>query len=114
MKHSCSICVKVIGCFSKVAAYSVQEICRASISNIASAVADTTNVLGLESFMLWLPGLQTYVWGWKKPVLLCVISVQITRQCALGACMCIAGTSMSYISGGSKGACNVCAKRMNI
>ena len=38
--------------------HGVQEIYCASISNIASAVAGTTNVFGSEAFILWLPGLQ--------------------------------------------------------
>ena len=38
--------------------HGVQEIYCASVSNIASAVAGTKNVLGSEAFILWLPGLQ--------------------------------------------------------
>ena len=45
-------------CTTLLTWHGVQEIYCASVSNIASAVAGTTNVLGSEAFILWLPGLQ--------------------------------------------------------
>ena len=48
-------------CTTLLTWHGVQEIYCASVSNIASAVAGTTDLLGSEAFILWLPGLQMAV-----------------------------------------------------
>ena len=68
--------------------HGVQEIYCASISNIGSVVAGTTNVLGSEAFILWLPRLQIYIY-------IHVTMMYIYMYMFVHVCLCVCLVSLS-------------------